>query len=42
LAVVIAWNHLFPALRGVDELTGDALAEKLARPAADSRRARVP
>ena len=42
LAVVIAWNCIFPALRGVDELTGDALAEKLARPAADSRQARVP
>jgi MFS family permease len=35
LAVVIAWNRLFPALRRVNELTGTALAQKRERQAAD-------
>jgi MFS family permease len=35
LAVVAAWTTLFPALRRVDELTGDALVEKGVRRAAN-------
>jgi MFS family permease len=35
LAVVVAWNRLFPALRRVDELTGEALARKGDGQAAD-------
>jgi len=35
LAVVIAWNRLFPALRRVDQLTGETLARKRTLQAAD-------
>jgi len=35
LAVVAAWTGLFPALRRVDELTGDALASRGVGNAAD-------